>query len=159
LQDSPPRKIAKVAIPANADSAGEETETTIEVKCFTCNYSAAGTDQAAKAIADFIRHVSSSAVKSQTKAWEAEVIACEHTLCLEQLPNIADGLDKCRECGLKNNLWLCMTCGNIGCGRKNYDGSGGNNHGIQHYQSTFHPVSCKLGTITAEGTAGRQFTS
>ena len=46
-----------------------------------------------------------------------------------------------------------MTCGSLGCGRKNYDGSGGNNHGVEHWEQTGHPVVCKLGTITAEGTA------
>jgi len=26
-----------------------------------------------------------------------------------------------------------LTCGNTGCGRKNWDGTGGNSHGIEHY--------------------------
>ncbi len=59
----------------------------------------------------------------------------------------------CGECELSANLWLCMTCGHLGCGRKNWDGTGGNNHGIEHYQSTRHPLVCKLGTITPDGTA------
>jgi ubiquitin carboxyl-terminal hydrolase 5/13 len=46
-----------------------------------------------------------------------------------------------------------MACGYLGCGRKNYDGSGGNNHAVDHSQSTHHPVVCKLGTITPEGSA------
>jgi len=46
-----------------------------------------------------------------------------------------------------------MTCGHLGCGRKNWDGSGGNNHGIDHYKNFGHPVVCKMGTITPEGTA------
>jgi len=54
---------------------------------------------------------------------------------------------------LKTNLWLCMTCGHLGCGRKNFDGSGGNNHAVNHANSLHHPVVCKLGTITPEGTA------
>jgi ubiquitin carboxyl-terminal hydrolase 5/13 len=31
---------------------------------------------------------------------------------------------------LSSGLWLCLTCGHIGCARKNFDGSGGNAHGI-----------------------------
>jgi ubiquitin carboxyl-terminal hydrolase 5/13 len=46
-----------------------------------------------------------------------------------------------------------MACGHLGCGRKNWDGSGGNNHAVDHYQSHNHPVVCKLGTITPEGNA------
>ena len=60
---------------------------------------------------------------------------------------------KCGECGLSNSLWLCLTCGHVGCARKNYDGSGGNNHGIEHYEITKHPLVVKSGTITAEGKA------
>jgi ubiquitin carboxyl-terminal hydrolase 5/13 len=46
-----------------------------------------------------------------------------------------------------------MACGHLGCGRKNWDGSGGNNHAVEHFDKTFHPLVCKLGTITPEGTA------
>lgn len=46
-----------------------------------------------------------------------------------------------------------MACGHLGCGRKNYDGTGGNNHAVEHAHSSHHPVVCKLGTITPQGTA------
>lgn len=36
----------------------------------------------------------------------------------------------CADCDLSTNLWMCLTCGNLGCGRKVYGGSGGNEHGI-----------------------------
>lgn len=45
-------------------------------------------------------------------------------------------LAKCNSCDLSNNLWLCLTCGSLGCGRKNYDGSGGNGHGMEHFELT-----------------------
>ena len=48
---------------------------------------------------------------------------------------------------------MCLTCGYLGCGRKFYDGSGGNNHTLNHCTTLNHPVAVKLGTITAEGTA------
>ena len=50
-------------------------------------------------------------------------------------------------------MWLCLTCGNIGCGRRYHDGTGGNNHGVEHVQSSNHHAAVKLGTITPEGTA------
>lgn len=40
-----------------------------------------------------------------------------------------------------------------GCGRKNWDGTGGNGHALQHFQETGaqYPLCVKLGTITAAG--------
>ena len=60
---------------------------------------------------------------------------------------------KCSQCDLKTNLWLCLSTGNLGCGRRYYDGSGGNNHAVEHFENTGNPIAIKLGTITAEGTA------
>ncbi len=39
----------------------------------------------------------------------------------------AEGCDKV------DNLWLNLTDGSILCGRKMFDGSGGNNHALEHY--------------------------
>lgn len=69
----------------------------------------------------------------------------------------ASGLAHCGKCDLKENLWLCLTCGNLGCGRSQYGGLGGNSHGLVHFEESHHPVSVKLGTITAEGTAGEYY--
>lgn len=30
----------------------------------------------------------------------------------------------CGNCELSSNLWLCLTCGYLGCGRKYFDGTG-----------------------------------
>lgn len=43
---------------------------------------------------------------------------------------------KCEKCDLDSNLWLNLTDGVILCGRKFYDGSGGNEHALQHYRET-----------------------
>lgn len=67
------------------------------------------------------------------------------------------GLAHCQSCDLKENLWLCLTCGSLGCGRQLYGGVGGNGHGLKHFEESRHPVSVKLGTITPEGGAGRTF--
>ena len=56
-------------------------------------------------------------------------------------------------CDLKENLWLCLQCGNLGCGRAQFGGSGGNSHGLKHTELTSHAVAVKLGSITPEGTA------
>ena len=56
-------------------------------------------------------------------------------------------------CDLKENLWLCLQCGNLGCGREQYGGAGGNSHGLKHTELTSHAVAVKLGSITPDGTA------
>lgn len=95
--------------------------------------------------------------KLEVKSWQETVSACEHTLTLQQdqVSGFAarSSLQKCHKCNMTDNLWLCMTCGYVGCGRRQFDGSGGNGHAAEHFQSSAHGVSLKLGTISAEGTA------
>lgn len=62
-------------------------------------------------------------------------------------------LGHCSMCDLKENLWLCLQCGNLGCGRSQFGGVGGNSHGLKHTELTSHAVAVKLGSITPEGTA------
>ena len=87
-------------------------------------------------------------------SWELKIDECKHIKSL-QLPNekLPTPSMKCNSCDLDKNLWLCLTCGHVGCGRKNFDGSGGNNHAIDHFNQTKHPVCVKLGTISADGRA------
>lgn len=56
-------------------------------------------------------------------------------------------------CDLKENLWLCLQCGNLGCGRSQFGVGVGNGHGLKHTELTNHAVAVKLGSITPEGTA------
>ena len=52
---------------------------------------------------------------------------------------------KCEKCDLTTNLWLNLTDGSILCGRKFFDGSGGNNHAVEHFQQVGYPLAVKLG--------------
>ncbi|CAG4971126.1 unnamed protein product [Colias eurytheme] len=77
-----------------------------------------------------------------------------HAVNLLQLDNgikIPPSGWKCEKCDLTNNLWLNLTDGSILCGRRFFDGSGGNDHAVEHYRQTGYPLAVKLGTITAEG--------
>lgn len=65
----------------------------------------------------------------------------------------AKSMAKCAECDLNSNLWLNLSDGYLGCGRKNWDGTGGNNHALDHAKSTGNGIVVKLGTITPEGKA------
>eukprot|EP00271_Cylindrocystis_brebissonii_P006504 TRINITY_DN19281_c0_g1_i1.p1 TRINITY_DN19281_c0_g1~~TRINITY_DN19281_c0_g1_i1.p1 ORF type:complete len:853 (+),score=178.72 TRINITY_DN19281_c0_g1_i1:93-2651(+) len=57
---------------------------------------------------------------------------------------------KCANCDQTENLWLNLTDGKMLCGRRNWDGSGGNNHALEHYDKWKYPLAVKLGTITAD---------
>ncbi|KAG7308444.1 hypothetical protein JYU34_005650 [Plutella xylostella] len=77
-----------------------------------------------------------------------------HALDLKQLDNgvkVPPSGWQCAKCELTTNLWLNLTDGSILCGRKFFDGSGGNDHAVEHYKQTGYPLAVKLGTITADG--------
>ncbi|XP_026847509.1 ubiquitin carboxyl-terminal hydrolase 5 [Drosophila persimilis] len=87
--------------------------------------------------------------------WDGEVRqASKYAENLEQLKNgkrIPPSGWQCEKCDLTSNLWLNLTDGSILCGRKFFDGSGGNDHAVEHYRVTNYPLAVKLGTITADG--------
>ena len=60
---------------------------------------------------------------------------------------------QCSACDLRENLWLCLECGNTACGRSQFGGAQGNSHALAHADATSHAVAVKLGSITAEGSA------
>lgn len=87
--------------------------------------------------------------------WDGEVRKVSaHAENLQQLDNgvkIPPTGWKCQKCDLTNNLWLNLSDGSILCGRKFFDGSGGNGHASNYYAETQYPLAVKLGTITADG--------
>lgn len=92
--------------------------------------------------------------KEQVAAWTAEKKRVSAFACnLQQLENgvqVPPTGWKCSKCDKVENLWLNLTDGLILCGRRNWDGSGGNNHAVQHYKETKYPLAVKLGTITGD---------
>ncbi|KAJ8354938.1 hypothetical protein SKAU_G00225050 [Synaphobranchus kaupii] len=58
---------------------------------------------------------------------------------------------KCEVCELQENLWMNLSDGKVMCGRRYFDGSGGNNHALLYFQQTGYPLAVKLGTITPDG--------
>mmetsp|Transcript_67027 Transcript_67027/g.187406 ORF Transcript_67027/g.187406 Transcript_67027/m.187406 type:complete len:831 (+) Transcript_67027:144-2636(+) len=63
---------------------------------------------------------------------------------------------RCEISGDTQNLWLNLSDGFIGGGRKFFDGSGGSNGALDHFNAekekgNFYPLVVKLGTITAQG--------
>uniref|UniRef100_A0A8C0H4G0 Ubiquitin carboxyl-terminal hydrolase n=1 Tax=Chelonoidis abingdonii TaxID=106734 RepID=A0A8C0H4G0_CHEAB len=97
----------------------------------------------------------SASRKQEVQAWDGEVRrVSKHAFSLNQLQNsvrIPPCGWKCNKCDMRENLWLNMTDGSILCGRRYFDGSGGNNHAVEHYRETGYPLAVKLGTITPDG--------
>lgn len=94
--------------------------------------------------------------------WEDdEVTESKHYKDLVQLPasrkispNPKDWV--CEKSGDTQNLWLNLSDGFIGGGRKFWDGSGGSNGALDHFteehaKGNFYPLVVKLGTITPAG--------
>lgn len=135
-------------------------ETIVSLKCLACNAILDHTQSSMASLIDSILLAQSAQFTSSVEGWEAELKPCEHTKNLNQegaKPIAQKSMAHCGECDLRANLWLCMHCGHLGCGRKYFDGSGGNNHAVDHSDATKHAVACKLGTITPEGSACNYF--
>ncbi|EOY12763.1 Ubiquitin-specific protease 14 isoform 4 [Theobroma cacao] len=91
--------------------------------------------------------------KEQVAAWTADKKQISaYAMDLRQIGSVVVPPSgwKCTKCDKTENLWLNLTDGMILCGRRNWDGTGGNNHAIEHYKETGYPLAVKLGTITAD---------
>ncbi|EPQ32473.1 uncharacterized protein PFL1_00668 [Pseudozyma flocculosa PF-1] len=149
---SPPKKLAILA-----ESDADKFDYITTPRCLACNGDHLPNTEKLQHVIDGVMNAMSSAQQSEVEAWEEEIVPCHHTSHLVQ-PGDAHQLDlgslaSCGKCDLTSNLWLCLTCGHLGCGRAQFGGVGGNSHGLAHFEETGHPVSVKQGTITAEGTA------
>uniref|UniRef100_A0A2C9KPM6 ubiquitinyl hydrolase 1 n=1 Tax=Biomphalaria glabrata TaxID=6526 RepID=A0A2C9KPM6_BIOGL len=83
------------------------------------------------------------------KVFDSSVRYAENLQQLNNGKKIPPSGWKCEKCELTTNLWLNLTDGSILCGRRFFDGSGGNNHAVEHFQEVKYPLAVKLGTITA----------
>lgn len=155
VRDEPPQKISKIAIAAETEADRYDYHTS--VRCYECNVE--DIDKSTGKIAtvvDGILKANTFSRQEEVKAWEQEFTTCEHILTLQQeSPRKIDSQDlgHCSLCDLHENLWLCLQCGNLGCGRAQFGGLKGNSHGLEHKNQTGHAVAVKLGSITSDGTA------
>ncbi|PBP16039.1 ubiquitin carboxyl-terminal hydrolase 14, partial [Diplocarpon rosae] len=155
IRDEPPQKMSKLSIAAETEAEKYDFETT--VRCYACNIDNVNkSDGKLAAVVDGIMKANTFSRQEEVKAWEQIFTSCEHILTLQQYParNIeSQELGHCSLCDLKENLWLCLECGNLGCGRAQFGGMKGHSHGLEHSQTAGHGVAVKLGSITPEGTA------
>jgi len=146
--------MTKLAIAAETETDRYDTTTT--VKCLECVKELDKSNAKLAPIVDGILKANTFSRQEEVKAWEQEMTTCEHILMLKQEASrkIESGdLGHCSKCVLKENLWLCLECGNLGCGRAQFGGVGGNSHGLAHATESQHGVAVKLGSITPEGSA------
>ena len=121
-RDEPPTKQTKLAI--NAETEQDKYDTQSQVNCYACQLEKVEkTTDALNRKVEGILAAATYARQEEVKAWELEIQPCEHTLCLEQQSGrqiASHDLSQCSSCDLKENLWLCLECGNLGCGRQQY---------------------------------------
>jgi len=157
-ENKEPQKITKLAIgmPGGVDLETDNYDTEVVLKCLQCSSVLDHRQNIVAGLVDSILLAQSAYFVSTIEEWSIDLKTCTHVENLNQdnARKIANkAMAHCQECDLHTNLWLCMICGHLGCGRKYYDGSGGNDHAVLHSQNFNHPVVCKLGTITPEGSA------
>jgi len=155
----PAQKITKLAIgmPGGIDADTNKFDTSASVCCRLCQAELPLENPQVASMVDSVLLAQSAYNQGAVAEWSLDLRPCEHTLTLDQSA-VTGAIDSkalahCSKCDLKSNLWLCMTCGSLGCGRRYYDGTGGNGHGAEHSNETGHSVALKLGTITPEGSA------
>jgi len=127
------------------------------VKCYDCNIDNIDVNAGRlSAVVEGVMKANTFSRQEEVKAWEQEYTSCEHILTLQQQPKKpiqSQDLGKCSSCDLQENLWLCLECGNLGCGRAQFGGVSGHSHALAHKNSIGHAVAVKLGSITPDGTA------
>ncbi|CCF57036.1 hypothetical protein KAFR_0C00410 [Kazachstania africana CBS 2517] len=92
----------------------------------------------------------SKTLVDQTNSWELELKTCQHIMSFDvnSLHSKEVDISSCNDCTLDSNLWLCLHCGNIGCGRQQI-GIEGNSHALAHFDSNkTHPLAIKLGSLS-----------
>jgi ubiquitin carboxyl-terminal hydrolase 5/13 len=112
-----------------------------------------------QAVDAIINHVG-VATQQDVKAWQMDEEIPVSKYANDNLPYVDNGvlIDpnpktwKCAASGDTENLWLNLSDGYIGGGRKHWDGSGGSNGALDHFNETGqkYPLVVKLGTITAD---------
>lgn len=147
--------MSKLAIAAETET--DRYEFKLKVRCYDCKVD--DLDQGSPHLASVVEGVMKANTFSrqeEVKAWEQEITSCEHVLTLDQegaRKIQSQDLGHCSMCELQENLWLCLQCGNLGCGRAQFGGVGGHSHGLAHADTSGHGIAVKLGSITPEGTA------
>ncbi|TQV92279.1 hypothetical protein V2A60_006969 [Cordyceps javanica] len=154
IRDEPPAKMSKLAIAAETDE--DRFDTALKARCLECDIDLDISGPKLAPVISGVMKANTFSRSEEVKAWEQELASCEHILLMQQAESRKieqRTLGHCYACDLRENLWLCLECGNLGCGRKQMGGVDGNSHALAHSNESSHGVAVKLGSITPEGTA------
>lgn len=148
--DSLPKKQPKLEVVEQKESDIYDIKHSIYVAPLDQTVSLDQAPEKAKHLAELILKANSADTDDEVKAWEQQVFPCEHSVDIQVIPGNPD-LSHCAACDLRENLWICLTCGQIGCGREQYGSSlKGNTHALKHFEESGHAVAVKLGSLSAD---------
>lgn len=149
-ESTPEPKRLAIGVEGGFDGRGYTEQTQYNIACFDKNilYHCPLEAIENEHIQSLVNHVIALTVvdKDAITAWEGDLRnECPELKNLVQSaangPWADNWLDvktaKCFMCDKCDNLWLNLGTGFVGCGRKYFDGSGGNNHAIEHYWVVF----------------------
>lgn len=164
--DAAPAPVTKFAIGVEGGFQTEDTKYTTELSYEVAQFPGPVTApypseslpaRLAEIVASVINYTDAG-IEEAVSGWEDKP---EVTRFFEALPQLTDAPKVspnpkdwvCGSCDKTENLWLNLSDGFIGCGRKQLDGSGGNGHALAHFNETgrVYPLCVKLGTITPQG--------
>lgn len=75
----------------------------------------------------------------------------ESLLLLDAIPD-QDANDSCMHCNVSENLWVCLICGNVGCGRYAPE-----QHSLKHFIESGHCFAMELSTSRVWDYAGDNY--
>ena len=142
--------------------AGEEFNTEIKVFCHRCKKELRSTNKEVRSLLDSILGSTAFWNKKdpENENEEAGPKSCLHAMYLDQgaaaglrMQPVGRDIAQCLKCELKSNIWVCLQCGHLGCGRPNHVRSGGTSHAVEHFEETGHCIAAELGTIQPDGRA------
>lgn len=89
--------------------------------------------------------------KNINQNWDLSFSDCLHSKNInQQSDSKISNLKLCTSCEISNNLWICITCGNVGCSRKQFGTDiSGNSHALDHFTKTNHPIVVKIGSLSS----------
>lgn len=117
------QEITKLAIgkPGGINMDADRWLTETSVFCTACNVIFSNDNLAVQQMTQVVLNAQSAFKDDMVKEWELELVACPHTKRLDQSGArrmTAQDMVHCHNCDKKENLWLCLSCGNLGCGRR-----------------------------------------
>ena len=134
-------KITKLAIgkPGGIDADTDRYDTNVTVLCMTCEKELPLSNTEVSGMVNTVLLTNSALESGAIEEWELEITSCPHTANIDQTNAVKIDVSKgaqCQNCDLKSNLWVNLHDGFVGCGRRYFDGSGGNHHAVEHFEQT-----------------------